>query len=78
MKNKSNTQVAKLFEIQVEQFLSVKQVSASYGVSEKTVRGWVYKGLLKPIKVGPRLIRFKKEDIDQWISRKTGEIYGSD
>ncbi len=66
-----------LFHKKIEQYLSVKDISVLYGVSEKTVRGWIYKGILTPERVGPRLIRFKKSDIEQWVSQKKGEPYGN-
>lgn len=65
----------KLFEITAAQFLTVRDVATLFKVPEKTVRNWVYKGDLKPIKLG-RLIRFKKEDIELWISKQNGGIHG--
>jgi excisionase family DNA binding protein len=62
----------------VEQYLSVRELAELLGVSQKTVRGWVYKGLLSPIKAGPRLIRFKRNDVEQWISSNKGENYGGE
>lgn len=64
-----NTSETSIFDNQAEQYLSVKEVAIHLGVSEKTVRGWVYKGLLNPEKIGPRLIRFKRKDIELWISQ---------
>jgi excisionase family DNA binding protein len=67
-----------IFEIpKAEHYLSVKDVAETYGVSQKTVRGWIYKKLLLPERIGPRLIRFKKSYIEQWISKFKGEIHGS-
>jgi excisionase family DNA binding protein len=73
-----DTSLATIFEnLSAEQYLSVPEISKLLGVSEKTVRGWVYKKILKPVKLGPRLIRFKKEDIELWISQSKGEIHGN-
>ena len=63
-------------KIESAEFLSVKDVSVLLGVSEKTVRGWVYKKLLIPERVGPRLIRFRKKDIESWISKFKGDANG--
>lgn len=49
------------------EYLSVRDCSRLIGVSERTIRGWIYKGLIHPIRIGPRLIRFKREYIEQWI-----------
>jgi excisionase family DNA binding protein len=47
--------------------LSVKELADYLGVAPKTIYGWVYKGLIQPERVGPRLIRFDLEKIEQWI-----------
>jgi excisionase family DNA binding protein len=47
--------------------LSVKELADYLGVAPKTIYGWVYKGLITPEKIGPRLIRFDLEKIEQWI-----------
>ena len=49
------------------ELLSVSEVARSLRVSEKTIYGWVYRNLLVPIRVGPRLIRFKKTEIERWL-----------
>ena len=71
MKTNRATNPGQIFEnFLVEQYLSVKDISKLFGVPEKTVRGWVYKKLLIPERLGPRLIRFKKTDIELWISKQ--------
>lgn len=39
--------------------------SAEYmGVNESTIRRWIRKGLLPAERVGPRLLRIKRSDLD--------------
>ena len=47
--------------------LSVKELADYLGVAPKTIYGWVYKGIIEPERVGPRLIRFDVEKIEKWI-----------
>ncbi len=47
--------------------LSVKELADYLGVAPKTIYGWIYKGLIEPERIGPRLIRFDLEKIEQWI-----------
>lgn len=78
MENKESKNRLSLFENRMlEHYLSVKEVSKLFGVPEKTVRNWVYKKILSPIKLGPRLIRFKKSDIEKWVSQQQGDTNGN-
>ena len=65
-----------IFENQQE-YLSVKDLSEKFRVSNKTVRNWIYKGVLVPEKIGPRLVRFKKSYIEQWVSQWREETDGN-
>jgi len=50
--------------------LTVGELSFKLGVSKKTIYGWIYRGTIKPIKVGPRLVRFNEKEVEQWISKQ--------
>ena len=54
----------------VPKLLSVDQLALMLVVPKKTIYGWVYRGILEPIRVGPRLIRFDSEYIARWILKK--------
>ena len=58
---------SKLFDN--SEYLTIKQLSALLEVSEKTIYGWTYRGLIPYHKVGPRLVRFKKQEIERWLQR---------
>lgn len=58
-----------LFENKIVRLLTIKDLAAWLNVSEKTIYGWVYKGMIKPIKIG-RLVRFDEKEIERWISRE--------
>lgn len=51
---------------------TTNDVAEHFGVSVRTVRRWVADGYLKPVRVGPRLIRFRPEDIEALESRAGG------
>lgn len=45
------------------ELLTVAQVAAILGVSVYSVRNYVKKGLLCPIVLGPRTIRYEKKEV---------------
>lgn len=44
--------------------LSPAEAAAYMGVNDSTIRRWIYKGLLPAQRVGPRLLRIKRSDLD--------------
>lgn len=48
-----------------ETFLTTKEVSERFKVSEKTVERWRTKGLVSSYRIGARVIRFKESEINQ-------------
>ncbi len=48
-------------------FLKADDLASRLGVSKKTVYGRIYRRLIPFKKIGPRLIRFDPNDIEQWI-----------
>lgn len=59
-----------LYGNQIVPLLTVEDVATRCQVKKKTVYNWIYKGLITPIKVGPRLVRFEPKEVERWISRK--------
>jgi excisionase family DNA binding protein len=53
--------------------LSVDELAQYLGVSKKTVYGWVYRHWITPERIGPRLIRFNLEKIEQWIASQNAK-----
>lgn len=49
--------------------MSIADVAALYGVNEKTVRRRVADGHLKAYRLGGKLLRFKREDVDALLTR---------
>lgn len=43
--------------------MSRKMVAELFQVSQPTLKRWEAKGLLKPIKLGPRMVRYYRSDI---------------
>jgi len=52
-----------------EGLLTVRQVAALWGVSEKTVRRLIATGRLRCIRIG-RLIRIDPGDVSRWLSAR--------
>lgn len=54
-----------------EQDLSKADVARRYGISVRTLERWARKGIgPKPIRRGPRLIRYDASEVEAWRERK--------
>jgi len=52
----------------VDRLLNIKQLAQHYNVTAQTIRNWIKIGLPR-IKIG-NVLRFKLEDVDEWIKQK--------
>jgi excisionase family DNA binding protein len=43
--------------------LSIKQVAEATGFHDRTIRRYVYGGILPAVRFGPRCLRIKREDV---------------
>ena len=59
-----------------KKLITVNQLAEYLGVSPKTIYGWHYRGLITAERVGPRLIRFDREKVAEWVSNQ-GEHDGN-
>ena len=50
-----------------KEFLTIEELSDRLGVKKTTLYSWVASGLIPHLRLGRRLIRFNKEEIDQWL-----------
>lgn len=76
MSNSLNSEYPKFFDksvINIKRFLSADDLATYLHISKRTVYGWVHKGILHPIRIGPRLVRFDREQIDLWIAAQQKE-----
>lgn len=48
----------------MDEYLTIQEVAALYGVSEKTVRNWIYEGKLEARRIGGRIIRIESRSLD--------------
>lgn len=44
--------------------MTVADVAACFGITTRTVHMWIAKGRLRAYRVGPKLIRFRRDEID--------------
>ena len=58
----------------MEHLLSIKEVAPLLGVTPYTVRKWVREGSIPHFRLSSRCIRFKRSDLDVWLSRQHQEI----
>lgn len=63
--------------VRTKRFLNVKELAIFLNVSAKTIYGWVYRGIIEPERIGPRLIRFDVEKVERWISSLKGDPNGN-
>src|SRR5438132_13317218 len=58
------------FRRTMSKLLTMDEASEYLGISKLTLYGWVSARKLGFVKIG-RLVKFKQEDLDQWIDRHT-------
>lgn len=49
--------------------MSLKEAAEYLGVSPNSVRNYIARGRLKSLRVGPKLIKFRKADLDRFIDQ---------
>ena len=61
------------------QLLSVPQICEEWETHENTVYGWIRSGQLPAGKIGPRMIRVRRSDLEEFLTplRSRGERLGS-
>lgn len=57
---------------QDRQLFTLEQAGTLLGVSAQTVWRWVARGRLPAVRLGPRCLRVRQEDIDEFVQRRTG------
>lgn len=50
-----------------DQLLTVKEIVTKTGYTERTLRRWIADGTLQAYRVGPRGIRIKAADLDNFL-----------
>lgn len=56
--------------------LTVKEVANKLRVTEATVRNYIRNGEINAIKFGPRLIRMREEDVNDFIEKRQTAKHG--
>lgn len=58
----------------VDEILRTKQVAAWVGVEDSTLRVWRFQGTgPKWFKIGPRLVGYKRSDVEAWLEAQYEE-----
>ncbi|MFT7023750.1 MAG: excisionase family DNA binding protein [Rhodococcus sp. (in: high G+C Gram-positive bacteria)] len=48
----------------MQDYLSIQDVAELTGADDTTVRRWIATGVLKASRIGPRLVRIRRDDLD--------------
>jgi excisionase family DNA binding protein len=48
---------------------SIREVATICGVGISTIRDWVKKGQLEVIRIGPKLLRIKSEELTRFLTQ---------
>jgi len=54
-----------------EDWFTIEYVQRLFGVTRKTVEGWLANGELPHLRLGPRTIRIGRADLEQFIAERT-------
>jgi len=65
------------WQTQFGDLLTIRQVAEYLGCSETTVRNRTREGSLKAVRMGPRMIRIRREDLDAVLKPYQGGQAGS-
>lgn len=53
-----------------DDLMSRQQVAELFGLNVMTIYKWARKGLLTPIKIGPKTVRFRRSDVEALMKEK--------
>lgn len=54
-----------------ENYISIEDASVYLGVKCSTIRSWIKNKGMPHYRVGDKLLKFKKNEIDEWVKRDT-------
>jgi len=52
-------------------YLSISEFADEFDVSEKTIRNWISDGVVRAVRIGPRMIRIEATELDRIVTRVT-------
>lgn len=55
----------------MDEIMTIDEVARYLKVTKKTIYYLIYQKSLPTVKLGSRLLRFRKSDIDKWIESKS-------
>jgi excisionase family DNA binding protein len=58
-------------EMDENSLLNVREAAALLGISAGTLYHWLSERRVPVVRLGPRCVRFRKSDLDEWISEKS-------
>ncbi len=70
MECSEQTSIEKAVSLPEKEMLSVREVAKLFGVSEVTVRQWLYEGKLAAIKTPTGLWRIPRSEVEKYLETK--------
>lgn len=59
------------------EYIGYKQLAEMLGVKVATIYSWVSRRVVPYVRVGPRVVRFRRADIDKWLEERSVSPVGS-
>jgi excisionase family DNA binding protein len=57
------------------EMLTTEEAAKALGCHSATIRNWISEGRLRAYRIGPRLIRIKKADLEKLFNRYSNSSY---
>jgi excisionase family DNA binding protein len=64
-------------EIGQQKYLSIKQASTITGLHANTIRNYIRIGKLKAVRVGARIVRIERSELDNLFAQYVGGEFGT-
>lgn len=58
---------------QIDNYISIEEAAEYLGVKTATIRSWIKNKGMPSHRVGGKLLKFKKSEIDEWINNEDKE-----
>jgi excisionase family DNA binding protein len=67
-------EIARTVEPPASPWMTAEDVAAALAVSARSVQGYARRGALRSTRIGPRVLRFRREDVDAFARGRRLEV----
>lgn len=64
---------AKMSNLQNDNYINIDEAATYLGVKPSTIRSWIKTKGMPSHRVGGKLLKFKKSEIDEWVNNEQKE-----